>query len=263
MISFCENLIVEVRNHILEIRLNRPQYLNALNDRMLEELAIVLEEARTDDDIRVLILSGSGRGFCSGQDLKELVTRGDEVNIREHLTRYYDPVIMTLYHMPKPTIAKIQGIAAGAGMSLALACDMRVGSENAQFAQSFVKIGLVPDSGSSYFLPRVVGMARALELALRGDIITGESAYSMGLLNQFVSSRQLDAVTWALAERLVQLPSVTLGMIKEAIHQSLDHDFPEQLHLEKQLQHQAASTEAHSIGVQAFLNKTLPSYQDL
>ncbi|WP_020375877.1 enoyl-CoA hydratase/isomerase family protein [Sulfobacillus thermosulfidooxidans] len=250
-----QHLIVAIRDHIMEIRLNRPHLLNALNDSMLKELALVLEQARSDDNIHVVILSGSGRGFCSGQDLKELAARGGEVNIQEHLTRYYDPVIMALYHMPKPTIAKIQGIAAGAGMSLALACDIRLGSENAQFAQSFVKIGLVPDSGSTYFLPRLIGMAKAMELALLGDIITGERAYSMGLLNQLVPNMQLDTVTWAWAERLRQLPSVTLGLIKEGIHKSLDHSLSEQLQVEQQLQALAAATKAHHMAVQSFLEK--------
>ncbi|OLZ11348.1 enoyl-CoA hydratase/isomerase family protein [Sulfobacillus thermosulfidooxidans] len=250
-----QHLIVEIQDHIMEIRLNRPQYLNALNESMLKELALVLEEARSDDNIHVVILSGSGRGFCSGQDLKELAARGGEVNIQEYLTRYYDPVIMALYHMPKPTIAKIQGIAAGAGMSLALACDIRLGSENAQFAQSFVKIGLVPDSGSTYFLPRLIGMAKAMELTILGDFVTGEHAFSMGLLNQLVPNMQLDSVTWAWAERLRQLPSVTLSLIKEAIHKSLDHSLSEQLQVEQQLQALAAATKAHHTAVQSFLEK--------
>ncbi|WP_053960325.1 enoyl-CoA hydratase/isomerase family protein [Sulfobacillus thermosulfidooxidans] len=256
MTSSYQYLIVDIRHHILDISLNRPQYLNALNDGMLQELAEALEQARNDDDVRVVILSGTGRGFCSGQDLKELAARGGEVNIREHLTRYYDPVIMTLYHMPKPTIAKVQGIAAGAGMSLALACDIRLGSENAQFAQSFVKIGLVPDSGSTYFLPKLVGLSKAMELALLGDIISGEQAYSMGLLNRLIPGKELDSVTWSWAERLAQLPSVTLGMIKEAIHHSLDHSLSEQLQIEQELQDRAASTQAHHIAVQSFLEKT-------
>ena len=211
---------VEIHGHRGEVRLNRPQSLNALNSPMLKDLAAVLARMAEDRAVRTVILSGSGKGFCSGQDLKEVMAQGPDLDIAQHLDAYYHPVIYALRQMPKPSIAKIHGVAAGAGMSLALACDLRIGSEDARFSQAFVKIGLVPDSGSTYFLPRLIGLGKAMELAMLGDIISAQQAYALGILNQIVPAKELDDATSQLADRLEALPPLALGMIKRALNES-------------------------------------------
>ncbi len=256
-----EYVLTEFKEQVMDIQLNRPERLNAFNDAMLEELANALDDAHQNEAVRVITVSGSGRAFCAGQDLKDVWARGRDVNIGEHLSHYYHPVILALQAIPKPTIAKIQGVAAGAGMSLALACDMRIGSENARFSQAFVKIGLVPDSGSTYWLPRLVGRAKAMEMALLGDMISAEEAYRLGLLNHVVAADALEQFTRTLTHRLAQMPPLALGMIKQALHASEHHTLSEQLDLEQQLQHAAAATEDHHVGVQAFLQKTTPEFK--
>ncbi len=250
----------EIDGHRGEIRLNRPQSLNALNGPMLKELSRALTDMAEDQSVRVVILSGNGRGFCSGQDLKEVAAQGPDVDIGEHLNSYYHPVIYALRQMAKPCIAKIHGIAAGAGMSLALACDLRIGSEDAQFSQAFVKIGLIPDSGSTYFLPRLIGLGKAMELAMLGDVISAKEAYTLGLLNQVVPPKDLDDATSQLVQRLGALPPRALALIKRALHESSEHNLTQQLHLEQDLQQEAALTEDYHIGLDAFIHKRTPHF---
>ena len=243
-----------------EIQLNRPQSLNALNSRMLDELADILNRVGKDDSVRTVVLSGRGRGFSSGQDLKEITTQSDNLDMGQHLDDHYHPVIYALRRMPKPVIAKIQGIAAGAGMSLALACDLRIGSEQAQFSQAFVKLGLVPDCGSTYFLPRLIGLGKAMELAMLGDVISAQQAYNVGILNQLVTKDRLDEATIMLADRLHSLPPIALGMIKQALNMSQDNDLDHQLHLERDLQRQAGFTQDYHIGLEALMHRQTPHF---
>ncbi|PSR37116.1 MAG: enoyl-CoA hydratase [Sulfobacillus thermosulfidooxidans] len=254
------SIVVTTDGPIQEIMLNRPETINALTNEMLTELHHALGQAERNSAVRVVILAGSGRGFCSGQNLKEVAGRDESVDIGEHVARYYNPLIMRLYHLNKPTICRIQGACAGAGMSLAMACDFRIGSPQAKFSQAFVKIGLVPDSGSTYFLPRLVGMAKALELALLGDVIDASSALQWGILSKMTEADHLEADTKALADRLAAMPPVAVGMIKRALHRGTDASLSDQLLFELHLQRAAAATEDHHIGVQAFLNKETPRF---
>ncbi len=254
-------LKVTMTDAVVTIAINRPDKLNALNEKALEELMLALKNAEQDPGCRVVVLTGVGRGFSAGQDLKEHQDHGGADQIGAHVARYYNPLAKKLYHFPKPTIAMVNGVAAGAGMSLALAADFRIGSKTARFSQAFVKIGLVPDSGSSYLLPRLIGVARALEMAMLGEVLDAETAYQWGLLHRLVEPADLQAVTDALARRLAAGPPLALAMIKRSIHRGVEHNFDESLEFERGLQAAAARTEDHHEGVAAFLNKRAPEYR--
>lgn len=240
---------------IQEIILNRPSVLNALNTSMIQRLLDALEKAAKNPAIRCVVIASNGKGFCAGQDLKEVSDALSPGAVEEHMAQYYNPLISQLYLCPKPTIASIQGVAAGAGMSLALACDFRVASTEAKFVQAFVNIGLVPDSGSTYFLPRMVGLAKALEWTLLGDMIDAQQAWQLGLITTLGAPSDLGPATWGLATRLAQAPSSTIALIKQAIHQSGNNTWDQQLTLEQQLQKLAAGTTDHRQRLHAFLHK--------
>jgi 2-(1,2-epoxy-1,2-dihydrophenyl)acetyl-CoA isomerase len=250
----------DVEDGVGTLTLNRPEAVNAFTARMLSELRKVLDFVERDSGVRVLVVTGAGRGFSAGQDLKEHMASDGADVIGEHLEKYYNPVFERLYRLEKPTVAAVHGAAAGAGMSLALACDLRIAADNARFLQAFVKIGLVPDSGSTYFLPRVVGLARALELALLGDAVDAATALQMGLVNRVVPADRLAEETRALARRLAEGPPVAQALIKRGIRYGATHDFGEALQYEAWLQATAARTEDHKEGVAAFVEKRAPRF---
>ncbi len=256
-----EALKVTMADRVMTIAINRPDKLNALNNQALTELMGALKSAEQDEECRVVVLTGVGRGFCAGQDLKEHQQDGGAGHIGEHVARYYNPLALKLYHFPKPTIAMVNGVAAGAGMSLALAADFRIASTTARFSQAFVKIGLVPDSGSSYLLPRLIGQARALEMAMLGDVLDAETAYQWGLLHRLVDPTELQAVTDALARRLADGPPIALAMIKRSLHRGIEHSFEESLESERGFQSAAARTEDHHEGIEAFISKRAPEFR--
>ncbi|MCY0878162.1 MAG: enoyl-CoA hydratase-related protein [Firmicutes bacterium] len=250
-----ESIEYAVANRIATITLNRPDTLNALTEGMLKELSDAVKQAERDQSVRVLILTGRGRGFCSGQDLKALGDHPTPEAIGQHLARRYHPLIARLATLEKPTIAMVNGVAAGAGMSLALACDLRVAAVEARFTQAFVRVGLVPDSGSSYFLPRLVGYARALEMAMTGMTVESETALAWGLVNRVVPAERLAEETYKLAEALAAGPPLALGMIKREIAYGASHALVEALEREKDFQMTAAATQDHREAVAAFLAK--------
>lgn len=249
-----------VQDQVATIALNRPNTLNALTDEMLAELIAVFKEVERSAEVRVVVFTGRGRGFCSGQDLKSF-GEGAERDIGAHLDRYYHPLIRRMTHLDKPLIAMVNGVAAGAGMSLALACDLRVASEGARFSQAFVKIGLVPDSGSSYLLPRLIGHARALEMAMTGMMVDAPTALSWGLVNRLVPADQLQEVTYTLARELAAGPPLALGMIKREMAYGASHNFEDALEREKDMQVSAARTDDHAQAVQAFFDKRPPLFR--
>jgi 2-(1,2-epoxy-1,2-dihydrophenyl)acetyl-CoA isomerase len=244
-----------VQDQVGSIVLNRPQTLNALTDDMLQRLQEVLKEAERNPDVRALVLTGQGRGFCSGQDLKALADDPHR-DIGAHLDRFYHPLIQRLHTLSKPTIAMVNGVAAGAGMSLAMACDLRIASETARFSQAFVRMGLVPDSGSSYFLPRLAGLARALELAMTGDVIDAHTAYAWGLVNRVVAADALESETYALAKKLAAGPPIALALIKREMRRGAQRNLAEAFEFERESQIYAASTQDHQDAVRAFFAKT-------
>ncbi len=248
-----------VQDGVATVALNRPDTLNALTDTMLQELDHAVREIQKNRAIRVMVLTGKGRGFCSGQDLKSF--QEGERDIGSHLDRYYHPLILRLAALEKPTIAMVNGVAAGAGMSLALACDLRIAAQGARFSQAFVRIGLVPDSGSSYFLTRLIGPARALEMALTGMMVDDQTALHWGLINRLVPVDRLAEETYDVARSLAEGPPLALGMIKREMAFGAAHSLPEALEREKDFQIRAAQTEDHRAAVQAFFSKQKPVFE--
>lgn len=248
-------------NGVATIALNQPDTLNALTDEMLGELNDAIKHVERGSDARVLVLTGRGRGFCSGQNLKAFGEIPGERDIAAHLDHFYHPLIRRLSQLEKPTIAMVNGVAAGAGMSLALACDLRVAAEAARFSQAFVRIGLVPDSGSSYFLPRLIGAARALEMAMTGMMVDGQTALRWGLVNRLVAGERLEDETYALARQLADGPPLAMGMIKREMAYGGSHSLDDALEREKDFQVRASQTEDHQSSVKAFLTKQTPTFR--
>jgi 2-(1,2-epoxy-1,2-dihydrophenyl)acetyl-CoA isomerase len=241
---------------VLTLTLNRPERLNSLDTPLLESLRAGFEEAAGDDTVRAVVLTGAGRAFCAGADLAQpsLQGRGAGDSVRAHLRDLYAPLITLMRSLDKPVLAAVNGVAAGAGMSLALACDLRIAAESASFLQAFVRIGLVPDAGSTYFLPRLVGMGRAMELALLGERIPAADALAAGLVNRVVPDAAFAEAAASLAAQLAAGPR-SLGMIKRALYASEAGDLAAQLDREAELQALAAQTTDFAEGVTAFLEK--------
>lgn len=244
---------------IVTIVLNRPESYNAINEQMKKELNEALKDLSRDPAVRCVVIRGAGeKAFCSGQDLKE--HQGQKRSLRESLEKSYNPLIRKIREMEKPVIAMINGVAAGAGCSLALACDMRIMSSSAKLIEVFVRIGLVPDSGSHWFLPRLTGMARAFEYAATGRDIPAEEANRVGLVNTVVPPDQLEQVTMDLARSLASAPTRAIGLIKRTLNKALTSDLDTLLEYEAMIQEVASQTEDHNEGVQAFLEKRAPKF---
>lgn len=241
---------------VLTLTLNRPDKLNSFNETMHVELREALDVAEGDAAIRALLLTGAGRGFCAGQDLGDRNVAADqELDLGATIEAYYNPLVRRLRALEKPVICAVNGVAAGAGANLALACDIVLAARSARFIQAFCRIGLVPDSGGTYFLPRLVGEARARALALTGEAVTAEQAAAWGLIWQVVDDDRLQAEAETLARRLAEGPTKGLGLIKRALNRSLEHTLDQQLDLERDLQRQAGATRDYREGVAAFLAK--------
>ena len=241
------------RDGVLTLTLNRPSVLNAVTDELLDSLFDSLQRARSDAAIRAVVLTGAGRAFSSGQDLKSAAAEGD-LDIRPHLRDHYAPVIRAMRELEKPVVAAVNGVAAGAGFSLALAADIRIAAESATFVQAFVRIGLVPDAGSTYFLPRLVGPAVAAELAMLGDTVDAARAERIGLVNRVVPDAELAETTHELAARLARGPR-SIGLIKRALNRSMGNDLQAQLAVEEVLQTESVATADFMEGIAAFLEK--------
>jgi 2-(1,2-epoxy-1,2-dihydrophenyl)acetyl-CoA isomerase len=219
-----------------------------------------LKAAERDENVRCLVIAGAGQGFCAGQDLAALRERGEPVLFREHLLKTYHPIVAQLRSIEKPIIAAINGAAAGAGWGIALACDIRYASDTAKFRLAFSGIGLAPDSGTSFFLPRFIGLGRALELAYTNEVLDANSALALGLVNKVFPPDQLMPATLELARKLAQAPTRGLGLTKRAMNHALNADLDEALDYEAHLQEIAGRTVDHHEGVQAFLEKRPPRF---
>jgi 2-(1,2-epoxy-1,2-dihydrophenyl)acetyl-CoA isomerase len=243
---------------IARITLNRPDRLNSFTAQMHEELRDALGGL---GDARVLVLTGAGRGFCAGQDLNDrAVTPGEAVNLGETVETYWNPLILTLTSLPQPVIARVNGVAAGAGANIALACDITIAAKSAKFIQSFSAIGLIPDSGGTWALPRLVGQARALGLALTGDPLPAEQAADWGLIWKAVDDDALDAEVDAIADKLAALPPLGLAAIKEMIRSSWQYSLGEELERQAGTMRRLGFTEDYREGVAAFLEKRTPRF---
>lgn len=238
------------------ITLNRPDVYNALNEQMKRELNEAMKAVEKDPEIRCVVLRGSGdKAFCSGQDLKEHSGTDTKRSLKQSLETMYNPLVRRMRTMEKPIIGMINGVAAGAGMSLALACDMRIMADTARMIEVFIRIGLVPDSGSHWFLPRLVGMAKAFEYAALGQDISAAEAERVGLVNKVVPAAELESATMELAARLAKAPTRAIGLIKRTLNKSLTADLDTLLAYEAVIQEIASGTEDHREGVTAFLEK--------
>jgi 2-(1,2-epoxy-1,2-dihydrophenyl)acetyl-CoA isomerase len=245
------------------ITLNRPDVLNAFNTEMLKTLGRVLRDAEKDPAARCIVITGAGRGFSAGQDLADVGSRYDSAEPLElgaHLRANYNPMIAKLRNIEKPVIAAVNGVAAGAGLSLALACDLRISAESATFIEAFVSVGLVPDCGSTFTLPRLIGIARAMEMTFTGRKVKADEALRIGLVNQVVADDQLNGETRKVAEWLAALPTRAIGLTKRAINAAWNADLETQLDYEAMLQTTAGQTRDHREGVVAFLEKRQPNF---
>ena len=252
-----QHLLNEQDEGVVTITMNRPEVLNAFNDLMLQELTEAIEAASRDDTIRCVVLTGAGRAFGAGQDLSGFGSAhasGEPFTVSEHLTKYHR-LLHPMREMPKPIIAAIRGVAAGISLNVALACDMSIAADNARLLEAFARIGLIPDGGGGYTLPRLIGLGKALEMAMLADEVSGPEAERIGLVNKCVPLAEFDETIRAFAKRLAKGPTRAYGLIKELMYKSLDMDFQALLHLEGQLQDAAFATADHREGVEAFLHK--------
>ncbi len=243
---------------VLTLTLNRPEVLNALNAPMFQELQQALREAERDPEVRCVVLTGAGNAFCAGQDLRELE---EGMDLLEHMRRYVNPLILHLRRIEKPVLAVVNGVAAGAGMSLVLASDLRMASTDAQFLTAFARVGLVPDAGATYFLPRLVGLAKAVELWALSEPLRAEEAWRLGLVNWVVPPEELSDRAREVAVRLAQGPTRAYGLLKRALLRSLDADLSSTLDYEAMLQTVAFRTEDHIEGRRAFFEKRPPRFR--
>jgi 2-(1,2-epoxy-1,2-dihydrophenyl)acetyl-CoA isomerase len=258
-----ESILCDQNDHVLRITLNRPDKLNALTDAMLQELQQAFAAAAADRETRSVLLTGAGKGFCPGQDLANAreLGGGDRPDYGAHIRNNYNPLILAMTRLPKPIIAAINGVAAGAGMSLAMACDVRIASEKASFLQAFVSIGLVPDSGSTWFLPRLIGRQRALELMLSGRKLSAAEALEWGLVNQVAPPEQLREEANKIAARYAAAPTFAIGQLKRNFDFAESHSLEETLALEAKSQAECGLSADHQEGMQAFLEKRTPVYR--
>lgn len=249
----------QIDNHIAFITLNRPDKLNSFNREMALLLQEKLDECAVNETVRCIYITGAGKGFCAGQDLAEVVDpNGPGMN--KILSEHYNPIVMRLRSIPKPIVAAINGVAAGAGANIALACDVVVSTASASFIQAFSKIGLIPDSGGTFSLPRLIGFQRASALMMLGDKVSAADALQMGMLYKVFDDAVFEAESKKLALTLSQMPTQALGYIKQALNKTVVNDMQAQLQLEDDYQQKAAATADFKEGVQAFLEKRTPVY---
>ena len=255
-----KTLLFEKKENVLTITLNRPDVYNAFNVDMLTELHDAFKKAADDDEVRCVILTGAGKAFCSGQDLKDFNEK--KLTFKEALEQRYNPLIRSIVNLPKPVVCAINGVAAGAGLSLALACDYRIAVENATLIEVFINVGLVPDSGSSFFLPRIIGYAKAFEMCATGDKLTAKEAKELGLVNKLVSGNKLLMKSAEkVAGNFAAKPTKAIGMIKELLNRSFESSLDEILELEGNYQQEAGNTEDFKEGIASFLEKRKPVFK--
>lgn len=254
------NLEFRADGKIVYLTLNRPEVYNALNDQLTFEMQDALKRIQADDNCRVVMLTGAGNAFSSGQDLKGL-SPGPDFSFKTAIERRYNPIIRLMRAMPKPIVCRLNGVAAGAGCSIALACDIIIASDTATLSQAFVNIGLVPDSGSAFFLPRLTSLAQAFELATTGRKVSASEALAMGLINKVVASDKLDETVQGYLDYYSNAPTKAIALIKQMLYRSGNASLEDMLTYEAYCQEIAGQTADHAEGVKAFLEKRKPVFR--
>jgi 2-(1,2-epoxy-1,2-dihydrophenyl)acetyl-CoA isomerase len=255
-----KNIIFSIENQVAKISLNRPDVLNSFNYHMADEVIMAFMHCKENKNIRAIILTGEGRAFCAGQDLEE-ATGLNAPSIDKIIEHTYNPILEAIRSIEKPVICAVNGVAAGAGANIAIACDITIASESSKFIQSFTNIGLIPDSGGTFFLPRLIGHQKASMLMFSGDKISAKEAEEIGMIYKCVSDSELQIVCNDIALKLAKKPTKSIGLTKKLLNSSFSNNLNEQLEIEKKSQAISAKTEDHIEGIKAFFEKRKPNYK--
>jgi 2-(1,2-epoxy-1,2-dihydrophenyl)acetyl-CoA isomerase len=247
-------------NGVCTLTLNRPDVFNSFNRNMAFQLQQALDECSLDDSIRVVVLKGEGNAFCAGQDLKEALDPNGP-NLKSIVAEHYNPIILKIRELEKPVIAAVNGVAAGAGANIALACDIVIAKKSASFIQAFSKIGLIPDSGGTFFLPRLIGMQKAIGLMMTGDKVSAEEAERLNMIYKVVEDESFEQEIKVFSEQLATMPTYAFGLTKRAVNLSLFNSLEDQLEIEERLQTEAGESDDFAEGVNAFLQKRAPLFK--
>ncbi len=255
------SILLKIENKIAMITLNRPEVFNSFNREMALLMQNILDQCATDQNVRAIVITGSGKAFCAGQDLKEVTSPELNPGFRKILEEHYNPIIERIRNIEKPIIAAVNGVAAGAGANIALACDIVVAAENASFIQAFSKIGLVPDSAGTFFLPRLIGFQKASALMMLGDKVNATEALNLGMIYKIFPVAIFEEEIQNIATTLANMPTKAIGLTKRLLNQSLSNDLQQQLALESDLQIEASSSNDYQEGVNAFMAKRTPEFK--
>lgn len=255
------SILCKVENKVAYITLNRPEVFNSFNREMALSLQKTLDDCATDANVRAIVITGSGKAFCAGQDLKEVTTPELNPGFRKILEEHYNPIIEKIRTINKPIVAAVNGVAAGAGANIALACDIVVAAENASFIQAFSKIGLIPDSAGTFFLPRLIGFQKASALMMLGDKVGAQEAYNIGMIYKFYPVAFFEEEVEKLAITLSEMPTHALALTKKLLNRSMINNLQEQLAMESDLQIDASSSNDYQEGVNAFMEKRAPEFK--
>ncbi|MCB0383483.1 MAG: enoyl-CoA hydratase/isomerase family protein, partial [Psychroserpens sp.] len=254
------SILLKIENKVAYITLNRPEVFNSFNREMALSLQSVMDECETSEEVRAIVLTGNGKAFCAGQDLKEVTDPNLNPGFKKILEEHYNPIITRIRSIKKPVIAAVNGVAAGAGANIALACDIVVAHDKVSFIQAFSLIGLVPDSAGTFFLPRLIGFQKASALAMLGDKVSAEEAERIGMIYKVIPFESFKDEVDQLALKLANMPTKALGFIKTLFNESVTNTLEEQLALESKLQIEAAQSEDYAEGVAAFIEKRKPNF---
>ncbi|HLV92956.1 MAG TPA: enoyl-CoA hydratase-related protein [Aequorivita sp.] len=255
------SIIKEIKGKTAYLTLNRPEVFNSFNREMALLLQKELDACEKNSEVRAIVITGSGKAFCAGQDLKEVTSPELNPGFKKILEEHYNPIISKIRKIEKPIIAAVNGVAAGAGANIALACDVVIASENASFIQAFSKIGLVPDSGGTFFLPRLIGFQKASALMMLGDKVSAQEAEKLGMVYRVVSADHFEEEVNKIATTLSNMPTKALGFTKRLLNEAMTNDLENQLKMEGELQIEAAQSEDYAEGVNAFVNKRKPEFK--
>jgi len=256
-----KSIELKIENSVAWIYLNRPEVFNSFNREMALLFQSTLDNCANDEKVRAIVITGNGKAFCAGQDLKEVTDTELNPGFRKILDEHYNPIIQKIRTIEKPIVAAVNGVAAGAGANIALACDVVVASESSSFIQAFSKIGLIPDSAGTFFLPRLIGFQKASALMMLGDKVTAQDALQMGMIFKIYPTGLFEEEVMSLASTLAQMPTKAIGLTKRLLNQSMTNNLEQQMALESDLQIEASSSNDYKEGVTAFVEKRIPEFK--